>query len=756
MVDTFKKDDPWHESAKDLEQFGNPKDPDLVIALNQVMESRASLAHQYEVSARDIAFLQSYQWDEKTKKFRKMRGKASLSAPLIGTYYRQAMGQLLPGQLDISVMGIDSGEGSEQTTIIKGMMEYIMRQSKADSHITKARIDQTSGGIGWLSCDYVQTEGISDGDIIVYSPKTFDSVLIDPFANEPDYSDARYSFEISEISFQEGKNKYGEKFTKMITTSGIEDFSNLVNCKYRLNELDSSIDDKKYSWWFYDNNKTVKIATWYRRVPNESSVYLIELADGSSRELTEDGWKQFKDDYEEKFPDQELPDVQVKEELSYRVEKYVLVPWSILEGPEEFFINQVPHTPVLGYTLDSGHRKTHHSIIHDGVDLQESLNLLYSNSIEKSSKNKTTVFVQNGVQNDQGMMKLMEKSNMEVYGVDTSSDGTNAGNPFQVISNPDNGNAEIQQIPLIADMLREATSLGVQNDGQITSGEQLRIALDQKQQVFGELDKNLKIALEALGRKILKGISNVYTKEDMVRIIDTDDDKTVKTIKLPGNISLLKYDIAIRVKSSSLIQKRERQALLGRMMDSGDPVMRVAAIPEFIESSDVTNSDSILMSWARSMIAAGQGQALPPSLRERVFEEQQQTGQLDQQVAQQAEILAQQRLNEILGDSTAQAIISQSQANVAASQSRAQIAAVNLEKAKVDAGTSVRNNQFQLGQEMAQLSQDRVEAVTQALRLQQEILKTQQQGLKVEQDIINQLNQLIRDADLVAVGINPI
>ena len=772
-VKQLKIDEPT-EDIPEISDIGKFKPDVLQIGLAQYEEGHAFWSPIYAVASRDKAFLQSKQWDEKTVRAREKAGKVSATAPIIAAYFREKMGQLLPGSVDIKVVNVDprSMDGVDVENqakndeaagrIIGGAIQFVNRNSNAVAHRLRARKEQCSGGIGWLEVGFKDSPGVSNGETVVNSPRKTSSIIIDPYCENPDYSDAGYSFKIFTMSWAELKRKYPEaakvRERDVAQSAKTEETAGIFTPMHSASELHdymSTLDarlTRHCKNWIDEERNCVTVAVWYRRV--DVDLIYRKLEDG--RELPPDAWDALKEQHRDAGID--MPDVvDERAEIGWKVERRVITSWTVLEEDLDYFIDEVPHTPVMGYHTVNDDETTMHSIVHDGVELQEHINLLKSQAIEKAAKSKATGIVPHGVAADK-IQRIASINNIDFYGVDPTAGGVwqdkNSG--IQLLQNPDNGTAELAQIPIHLEMLKQA--VGINDDGSrgnINSAAQLQLALEQELVIFHELDENYKMALTAHYRKVKQGILNTSTPEGLIRTIDqASDEERIVAEKIPGDAAISKYDLDLSITPSGQIQKRNEQTFLNAMADPTDPVLRNAVIPDLINTSPVRHKERTINGWARGMIVSGQGDALDANLRQKVTQEMQEAGELAEliqnQAQQIAEGLVQQQMQALVQEPQAQAILAESQAKIAAAQAKETIAVASVGNASVKAERDSREAELQVLEQQEQTNQEQLRNERARIDLQKAIValnvaiaNADAKGIELAGKQIEQFNSIV-------------
>lgn len=720
------------EREADLASYGQPLSKDMRVIVQQWRECKPYWDQIYKVARRDKNYVQGKQWDEKVESERIKRGLATLTVPLIRTYANHQIGQSLPASIDLKAYSTDpvSKEKSKGAEALRGHIKFIDRQSKSEIHRHKARKDQLTGGIGWLNCDFVESESSLDGEIKTSSPRHFDTVFIDPYYYEPDASDATYSFELKRMPYAVAVSRYGKRISAIVQKDGlVSEFEDFHDCLNKVSTLDGSyIRD-----WIHEETNEVTIAVHHWRKRTDEVLYVY-----NDVEYTADQWKEKKKDLEDAL----IPEDQIKAERvevgTWRCEQRTLCGWTVLDK-KNFFITRIPWTPIFGYTVEDGRHYTYHSIVHDGVEIQENINWLASQAAKKIGDASTIAFVENGVHND-SIKPVAEIGNVKIFGKDSTSDFSGGSN-VDIIPATDNGQFEIQQLQINVDLLREVMSTSNDRNGSqvINSAQQLALSITDRDAIREEMDINYKNALELHYSKVIEMVKSVYSEGQQVRILMMDEEDEKVGIAAISDNNSLKYSIEVRMSPSSAMQKQQAQQVASMLIATQDEDRINQGIMMAIENSELSNKQKVIRKLHMSNLLKGRTQDIPADMLEELTQEAQESGQIQQLIQGQAEQLAQQQLQQLLQDQSVQAQMAQAQAVIANAGSTVQTKQLTTQTAQINADKAVAQDALQAAQQQEQTNQDNLRTLQEFLELQQKIAENERLGIEMDAGLIQQL-----------------
>lgn len=722
------------DDDSDLGIYGDPFSENMVKIIDQWNECKPFWDRIYSTARRDKRFVQSRQWDKNVESERIKQGLATVTWPLVRSFYNRQLGSAIPGSVDYRLTNTDPRPNEDQSPgvdaaidVLNGHLQFIDKQSKSELHRNKARRDQFSGGIGWLGLDYVESDSLNDGEIRVTSPRYFDKVYAHPYYDSPDASDMEYSFYFVDMSYAVAVGKYGDKIRRIKDKGGnMVSFKDYNDCYQTISTLNEDRQCKTQDWML-SKNKEVRIAIHHWRRKVKRVFYQLE-----GQDFTESQWRDYADKVKEVEGDRPDPDERI-EKIGWEVEQRTICGWSILDE-KKFFINRIPWTPIFGYQMEDGETFTSHGIVHDGVNLQEHLNWLASQHASKASEAKTLALISNGALND-GFKSLGKRGNIEIFGIDGNSDGTD-GNPAQIIQSQDDGSKELGQMQFAMELLREIMSTSANEQSQvINSAQQLLINIQDRDSVREELDVNWRHGVELHTSKTVEMIKAVYSEDEIVKIIKLNRGKEeIGAAKISREI-FGNYAVGITMSPSGTVKKQQAQQYAASLTVSQNPAEARMGRIIMLENSETPNKEDLIKMLHKQSFADGDFANIPERYLQEILDDQSQSGQIQQTLIQLAEPIAQQRVEELIADSQIQAQLANANAITEKSGNDVQLSNIELEKARVGADAQIRKEELQAIQEREQTMQDFFE-------LQKEITMAQQQGVAISEQILNDFANL--------------
>jgi hypothetical protein len=191
----------------------------------------------------------------------------------------------------------------ESAKIFQSLVNRIESISKASAHYRKVAEHQVDGGIGYIiiSTDYVSERSFNQ-EIYLRAARDPTGVYLDPWAKEPDGSDARFGFEFERMSRKEFNRKH-KKWKGAVAAAPLGQAMELwitdkeiVLCKYwRKNEQPDTLIGFKDD----DGKETLKLASEIREESGQDILdQLLEdiengVIDGQTRAVSRDNveWK---------------------------------------------------------------------------------------------------------------------------------------------------------------------------------------------------------------------------------------------------------------------------------------------------------------------------------------------------------------------------------------------------------------------------------------------------------------------------------
>ena len=230
-------------------------------------EQRFTLCVDSEAEVRrlmveDLEFYDGQQWDPAVESGRKRDSRPCLTINRLPQFVHQISNNIRQQKPSPKVSPVDETGDVKTADVFKGLIRHIERQSKADIVRSYAAFYAITAGRGFYR---ITTRFIADTswdqEIYITRIKNPHTVYFDPGCQEPDYSDARYCFIVSDITDDEFAARYPDA-----------DMASAENFR--------SVGDGDPVWRFLGG---VRIAEYFCRHIEQKTVAL--LADGTSMYL---------------------------------------------------------------------------------------------------------------------------------------------------------------------------------------------------------------------------------------------------------------------------------------------------------------------------------------------------------------------------------------------------------------------------------------------------------------------------------------
>lgn len=491
----------------------------LALARKQLKSVISGENFYREQAAKDAKFragtwgMKSYQWPDGVQEEREADKRPCITVNRMPSFIRQVTNQARAAHLRIHVNPVDDMGDPKVAEVIQGIIRNIETQSFADRAYAMASDKQAEQGRGFLT---LTTEWVHQNDDRATGPDLFRQRLrikreINPlsiyvgYSEEADYGDADFSFKVSDVDAEKWKELTGK--TEVPTPATAESLG--------------APGDETGDW--FPSGK-IRIAEWVNRESVGAKRRLALMDDGRVIPYPSDEQKAEL----EKLGAKILRDRWVQK----RVMMKRLIDCCDVHEESEWVTDQQPHVPVLGDEYIIEGEKDYRGVVRDSQGAAQVYNVEVSALVENVGLgNKSPVVGYKGQFGlpDSPQRKAWETAHKKPYAFleldPIDIDGKPA--PFigrQAFEPPIDGVVvAIQQ----ADNDYKATagffdaSLGER--GPQESGK--AIIARQRQDELGSshyLD-NLRFALCALGKQLVKAVRRVYDAPQTVRITGKDE-----------------------------------------------------------------------------------------------------------------------------------------------------------------------------------------------------------------------------------------
>ncbi|MCR4375863.1 MAG: hypothetical protein NUW22_13535, partial [Acidobacteria bacterium] len=549
-----------------------------------IMRARFRLCADAEWQTRldqldDRRFASSRQWDPTILAERERDGKVCLTFNRIPQFLNQVVNQARASKPGIQVIPRGGGASLDTADVLQGYVRDVEIKSDADIAYTTAAELQAEIGLGYIK---VTTEFSDENplafqqDIRIKRVRNRFSIYMDPNHEEFDASDARFAFQIEDLTKEEYEARFGDE----TQPAG-------------LNEFESIGDDRKY--WLPDGG--IRIAQyWYVEEVKEDLVLLeMPLPDGAppSMKPRQEVIKAVGDLDIKAMKAAGAKEVSRRTIMRRKVRSCVVNAVRILDGADEsgsrgglWPSKYIPIVPVIGNEIDLEGRVDYRGMVRNAKQPQMAYNYWISAATEAVALAPKAPWVMAEGQ-DENYEEQWDNANQKNYSRLIYTPVSVGG----ILSPPPQRNSVEPPIMAMTALIRQAdndlkgtmgfydASLGERGPEQ--SGK--AILARQKQGEIGNsqyLD-NWSRAIRQVGRIVLDLIPAVMDTPRLIRSIA--EDGSPETVQhYPGEVpadfqppegvtkvvDLTKgnYDVAISVGPSFMSKRQEAVAQMGELL----------------------------------------------------------------------------------------------------------------------------------------------------------------------------------------------
>lgn len=499
----------------------------------------------------------SGQWSSEEQAKRISEDRPALIINTFDQYISQVLGDGLQNRPSIQVIPGDSESQGAMVNATDGLSNFSMAEvyeglirnaeyeNGAEHHYDTALQHSIETGMGWLRVGTAYGKGITfDQDLKFSAIRNRWSVIADPDAMEPDFSDMNWAFLFHERSRAE--------FEKRWPDAGADGFAELGDAG---------------KWWA--NQDTVKIAEYFERIPTVRR--LLQLTD--MRVMWEDEvW-----DILDELQQQNITVRRYRNIETHVVYRRLITGVSILETKKRWVGSTIPIIPVAGKRIDFADKRIYRGLIHNAKDAKMAENFFLSAAVERIGLAPLSPWLVTAEQIE-GYEKFWDNANKtNTPYLPYKHMGEGSEKPSRVLP-PPMPVAEVQMAAVFTDKVKAAigmydASVGARSNE--TSGRAI-LARQRESDVssFVFMD-NLSKAIRRLGIIACEVIPKIYDSERIVRLRNKDgstafvpinqtvqDEETGKTV-IVNDMQHAKFDVVVKTGPSYTTQRMEAvEALL--------------------------------------------------------------------------------------------------------------------------------------------------------------------------------------------------
>jgi len=554
---------------KDADSGREIPDENLEATDEEILETalaRFALAEEAESDMRkaaqeDLEFLSGKQWPLEIQQERDIDRRPCLTVNRLPQQVQQVTNDQRQNRPAIKVSPVDDEATDEIAELIQGIIRHIEYNSNAESAYDTGGESAARGGFGYwrLLTDFVDPESL-DQEIFIKRIRNPFSVFLDPYAQEPDGSDANWGFIVEDLSPEEYKARYPG--TKLAQAS---------------------------DWSAIGNN----VPTWVKSDSCRVAEYLYKELTPSRIHLLATGETVLDKDLEARQASAKAAGIDASV-VRYRDTKIPVVKWCTITGIEiierTIWVGSfIPIIPCYGNELYVNGKKIVESVIRHAKDPQRMLNYWKSAATEAIALAPRAPFI--GAEGQfEGHESEWESANRKNHAYleykPTSLNGQPAPPPERQAVEPA-VQAITQAAAGAADDIKATTgvfdaALGAQSNE--VSGVAIQNRASQTQLSNFHFFDNMKRSIRHTGRCLVEIIPKVYDSARAARIVK--EDGTQKVVKLNQtykdedtgkevlyDLSVGRYDVVVDTGPSYATRRQEAAA---SMLDFSKAVPQVA------------------------------------------------------------------------------------------------------------------------------------------------------------------------------------
>ena len=600
----------------------------------ELAKKRFKIASEMESELRqealeDLKFRAGDQWPQDIKSERDNDSKPCLVINRIPQFVRQVTNDQRQNRPSIKVHPVDDRADIDTAKVYQGLIRHIEANSNADIAYDKAFESAAIQGFGYfrIITDYVSPYSLEQEILIRRIPNAF-SVFLDPFAKEPDGSDAKWGIIFENISKEDYVNMYGEsKLANMDDWAGLGGNNDWIQS-----------DQTRIAEYYYIEHKDDEV---------------LQFQDGSTAllsELQESGIE-----------------ISVEDIIGRRKTKIPQVKWCKTNGFEilektDVAGRWIPIIPVIGDELLIDGKKVLEGVVRHARDPQRMYNYWASCETETIALAPKAPYIMAEGQITKDNQRNWEQANRKSFAYltykQTDFNGRPAPPPQRQIAEP-----PVQAITnarlMSSDDLKASTGIydaALGNRSNENSGVAIQRRNIQSQTSNFHLIDNLTRAIKHGGRIIVAMIPSVYDTPRVARIIGEEGEEEIIKINQAFNqngkpteydLGVGKYDVSVDVGPSFASKRQEAAASMEAIIKAYPGLFEIAG-DLMVKNMDLPGAsemaERIKKTLRPGLAEDDKNKDIPPEIQAQV---NQMAGVIEQQSAQlqeAQEIINQKRL----------------------------------------------------------------------------------------------------------------
>ena len=560
-----------YKPIQDMPKANKFKKDDILRQLNTRLQRSIGFWNSiYNNAEKDVQFIIGKQWNDDDIEERKRDGRPYLTLNKLPQFVQRVVGEFRKKEFaiqvkpafygeDFQISNLEDTKQYKLSEVLQNIIKYIEVNSNAYYHYKWAFQQAVEGGIGWIR---VLTSYVNDDtfqlDIKIKSVKNRSSVLLDPYCEEPDFSDARWALIYTRME----KDDFRRKFPNA-RFEGVTNWNIIPN------------------FWIYQDKIT--LAEYFIRYPTRRTLVLLNTGEVMYKDEIEDVIDELYENYG-KFIAAE------RDVTAWKVHWFLTNGYEILDDTE-WPGSIIPIIPVIGRTHTWDGHPIIKSLVADAIDSQRMHNYFLTAATEKVALMPKSPYIgpEDAFEGYEDKWETANRKNHAYlpYNPLASAPPVRANNVTM--------SAEEMRLALAGDKeIRETIGiydafLGATNE---VSGKVLAAKIAQNSPIIFEFFDNFKLALQKIGKILVDIIPKIYTEErvitlergtgkkDTVVINKTEVDEETENQVIVNDIRQGKYDVTVSMANAHDTPSEE---FLDRIISIAQYMPQVAQIaPDLI------------------------------------------------------------------------------------------------------------------------------------------------------------------------------
>lgn len=588
--------------------------------------SRLELAEEAETEIRrlaldDLKFRSGEQWPDNIRQDRDRDGRPCLVINRLPQFVQQITNDQRQNRPAIKVHPVGSGADTETAKIIQGLIRHIEYNSNAEVAYDTAFESAATGGFGYfrIITDFVAPDSF-DQEILIKRIRNPFSVFFDPYAQEPDGSDATWAFIVDDLS----RDEYQEKYPDSKLAAPESDWS--------------AIGNQTPTWVKSDS---CRVAEYFYKITREEKIFLLSTGDSATET-----------ELPARMQSAQAAGIQCHVVRS-RLAKVPVIKWCKMNGVEileqtEWPGAHIPIIPVYGGELFVDGKRILESVIRHAKDPQRMYNYWKSAETEAIALAPRAPFI--GAEGQfEGHEEAWKTANRRNHAYLEYKPTTIAG---QAVPAPQRQTFEpaVQAISqasaLAADDMKATTGIydaALGNQSNDISGLAIQRRNTQTQTSNFHFVDNLTRSLRHAGRIIVDLIPKIYDTARVARIIGDDGSQEMITLNSPTSdqsgkpalydLSVGRYDVTVDTGPSFASKRQEAAASMISLSQNYPQIMGIAG-DLFVKNMDWPGAQEIADRIKKTLPPELQGDGKQPQIPPQVQAQLQQMNALCQKLDQ--------------------------------------------------------------------------------------------------------------------------